>query len=228
MVKRSISQQRYIVAGVITALIFALGLLLGLVIDYERVQAVEERYFEQELDYRSLQLQFSFLDVASQDMQSCAAFEKAMESAVAELGDSLEKVQQYEEYSTTQKKNFEMIERRYILDNIRYWILVEEAKAICPMDRLSILYFYSGDSCDSCPDQGVILTYFKKKYGDDLLVFPIDTDIAKDEPIIDVARSRFNVTAYPSIVVGDYTFTGVVSKEKLAPIICQELKGEDC
>ena len=228
MVERSISQQRYVVAAIITALIFALGLLLGLVIDYERVQQVEEKYFEHELDYRSLQLQFSFLDTVSEDERSCGAFEKAMESAVAELSDSLDQVQRYEEYSTTQKDNFEMVERRYILDNLRYWIIVQEAHQICPMDRLSILYFFSAKDCPQCPDQGVILTYYKKKFGDNLLVFPINVDIADDEPIIEVAMSRFDVSEYPSIVVGNQTFSGVVSRDTLGPLICKELGKEDC
>lgn len=227
MVERSISQQRYLVAAVVTALIFALGLLLGLVIDYERVQAVEEKYFEHELDYRSLQLQFSFLDAMSQDVQSCAAFEKAIENAVAELGDSLEQVQQYQSLSATQKANYRAIERRYILDNFRYWIVVEEAKSICPMQRLSVLYFYSADNCPSCPDQGVILTYFKKKYGDSLLVFPINVDVAKDEPFIGMVQSRFNITSYPSIVIDDRTFVGVVDRDRLGSVICEEFGLEE-
>ena len=56
--KRSISLERYIIAGVITFLIFTLGLSLGFVLDQKRVSWIEETSNEQELDYKSLQLQY--------------------------------------------------------------------------------------------------------------------------------------------------------------------------
>lgn len=227
MVKRSISKQRYLTAAVITVLIFALGVLLGMVMDYERVRYLENQYQKHELDYRSLQLQFSFLDMTTQE-DSCAAFESAMKDAVSELSDSLQEVERYQEFSQTQQGDFESIKRRYTLDNIRYWILVKEAQERCQMDRLSILYFFSTEECPDCPNQGVILTYFKKKYGDSLLVFPIDVDLAEDEPIIGMVQSHFNVSQLPSIVVGNETFSGVVSRRELAPLICEGLNRGDC
>lgn len=229
-VERTISKQRYITAGIITILIFALGLLLGMVVDYERVQALEERYYENELDYRSLQLQFSFLNFAEHNKNACNAFEVAIKNSVSELSDSLEKVETYKENSGTQRESFELIQRRYILDNIRYWMVVEEAKEVCDINRLSVLYFYSGKNCPSCPDQGVILTFFKKKYGDSLLVFPIDVDNAIKEPVLEVIMGRFNITSMPSLVIDSETYHGVVSKSELAPIICDGLgiKKQEC
>ncbi len=222
-VQRSFSKQRYMIAGLITILIFALGLLLGMVVDYERVQSLEEKYYENELDYRSLQLQFSFLDFTGHDKNSCAAFEVAMKNSVTDLSDSLDKVEQYQESAKTQQESFALIQRRYILDNIRYWMVVEEAKKVCDINRLGVLYFYSNDNCPSCPDQGVILTYYKKKYGDSLLVFPIDVDNAVKEPVLEVIMGRFNVTTLPSLVVDSETYSGVISKAELAPIICDGL-----
>jgi len=220
MVKRQLSVRRYLIAGIITTLIFILGFLLGMIIDYERIQYLESQYAVHELDYRSLQLQFSLLDLSGHDERSCAAFDKVMESSVAELSTSLEEVERYQDFSTTQNEEFTSIERRYTLDNIRYWLIVREAQELCPIDRLTVLYFFSLENCPNCPDQGVILTYFKKRFGDSLLVFPINTDIAADEPIISVIQSRYNVTTYPSIVIGDAMYSGVVEKDQLAPLIC--------
>lgn len=230
-VQRQISTRRFVIAGVITFLIFALGMLLGMVMDYERVQYTENQYFQQELNYRSLQLQFSFLNsVEDEGGNACAAFETAIKDAVSELSDSLEQVEQYQELSKTQRKDFQQIERRYLLDNIRYWLVIRETKDVCPNHRLSILYFYSADDCPTCPDQGVILTYFKKRFGEQLLVFPINVDLASQEPTVEVIQNTFNITSYPSIVVGETPYKGVVSKEELAPIICKGLglSPEEC
>lgn len=222
-VDRSISKRLYVVAGIITVLIFLLGILFGIIIDYERVNAVEDLYQTYDLDYRSLQLQFSLLNVLGEESESCSAFEIAMNSAVSELIDSLERIEAYKEVSSSQQQQFEVLQRRYILDNIRYWLVVKEARSKCDIKKLPILYLYSADNCDICPNQGVILTYFKKKYGEDLLVFPINTDLATNEPVINFVLSNYNITKYPSIVVGDKKYEGVVSQERLGPIICSGL-----
>lgn len=227
---RSISMKRYFAAGVITILIFLLGLLLGVVMDNERVNTLEDTYQAYDLDYRSLQLQFSLLNVF-EDETTCGVFEVAMDNAVAELVDSLTKVENYDELSLSQKEEFDLLERRYLLDNIRYWTVVKEAQEVCDINRLSILYFYSGDYCDNCPDQGVILTYFKKKYEDQLLVFPINVDLAKDESVIKLLLENYNISSYPSVVVGDKVYAGVVaSQEELAKDICEGLNitGGEC
>ncbi|MBN2102130.1 MAG: hypothetical protein JW716_04635 [Candidatus Aenigmarchaeota archaeon] len=223
MVERKISKQRYIAATVITTFIFIFGVLLGLVLDYERVEYLQFEYSKNELDYKSLQMQFSLLDMEEEDMKGCAAFEKVMESTVSELADSLEAVQTYREYSATKKDQYDIIERRYALDNLRYWMIVKRAQKICPMNKLTVLYFFSLDNCPVCPNQGVILTYFKKKFDDKLLIFPINTDISEKEPMLDVIQSRYNITSYPSIVIGDDTYNGILDKDALGSIICSKL-----
>ncbi len=223
VVKRKISTQRYITAGAITLLLFVLAFSLGMIFDSQRVQSVQKEYAIHDLDYRSLQLQYSLLNVFSTE-NGCSAFDVAMGSAVSELSQSLEQVQQYEDMSASQKKNFVQVQRRYTLDNIRYWELIKEAEGVCTIDKLPILYFFSSSSCSHCSDQGVILTYFKKIYGDRLLVFPIDADLSEDEPVVQVLMSGYNVTSYPSIVVLDKKYEGVVSQEQLGELIKQKLK----
>jgi len=222
MVERNVSSQRFVVAGIVTLLIFALGVLLGVIIDYERVQSLESDYRLQELDYKSLQLQFTLLSSENSNA-SCSAFEKAMESTVAELGDSLEAVERYREFSLSQEDDFDVLERSYILDNLRYWLLVRQSHQFCPMRRLPILYFYSEENCDICPNQGVVLTYFKKRLGDTLLVFPINADRSAEEPMVRVIMTRFEVDEYPSLVVGENTYKGVVERDELSHIICSEM-----
>ena len=95
---------------------------------------------------------------------------------------------------------------------------------MCDIDRLALLYFYSAEYCANCPDQGVILTYFKKKYEDQLLVFPINVDLAQDESVIKFLLESYNISAYPSVVVGETVYSGVVAtKEQLAKDICEGL-----
>jgi hypothetical protein len=43
-----------------------------------------------------------------------------------------------------------------------------------------------------------------------------------------MVQSHFNASELPSIVVGNETFGGVVSKQELAPLICEGLNRSDC
>ena len=89
---------------------------------------------------------------------------------------------------------------------------------------VSVLYFYSLKDCTVCPDQGVILTYFKKIFDERLLVFPINVDLEKEEPFIKIMRSRYNITSYPSIVIQEKKHEGVVQKTDLSRLICGAFK----
>lgn len=228
-IDRSISKKRYIIAGVITLLLFFLGILFGMVIDGQRINLVEEKYDFYDLSYRSLQLQYSLLESTPTE-NVCAVFDVAINNAVEELLSSLEQVENYKEVSGTQQDNFDVIKRRYILDNVKYWLLVKKAEDVCGADRLSVLYFFSEKKCPHCSDQGVILTYYKKIYGEQLLVFPIDVDFMDSEPVIDVLINAYNITTYPSLVIEDTLYSGMVSKGDLSEIICDKLDSasEDC
>jgi thiol-disulfide isomerase/thioredoxin len=93
---------------------------------------------------------------------------------------------------------------------------------LCDDNVVNILYFFSRDQCDICPSQGQILTYFKKKLQDKLLVFPINVDFEEDEDFIKIIRIRYNVTVMPTLVVNDQKYEGVVSRDELSKIICEQ------
>ena len=62
MIKRKISTSIYVVSFILTAGIFFLGLLLGLVVEDNRVDFINDRERAQSLDYNSLQLQYQFIN----------------------------------------------------------------------------------------------------------------------------------------------------------------------
>lgn len=224
MVERKISTEKYFIAGIITFLVFSLGFALGIILDNVRLRWAERINKEKEIDYASLQLQYLYLSTLKETNESCFVLHTALEKAISELGESLEKFQLYMKESKLNKEEYSIIGRKYLLDNLKYWLFARKSKQECDMDIVNILYFYSQEHCDICPNQGVILTYFKKKFGEKLLVFPIDVDFEGIEPMITLLRSRYNVTSYPTIIVEDVKYEGIVPKEKLDKIICNLFK----
>lgn len=219
---RKISTDKYIVAGIITILIFGLGLTLGIILDDYRYKVVEEVNMEQEVKYLSLQAQYLYL-TAFDSYGNCPILSGALKDTVEDLSDSLSEVIASEEEKSVSDTRRNVITRRYLLDNLRYWLLAKESKERCNLDIVPILYFYSSE-CPSCPNQGTILTYFKKVFGEQVLVFPINLDFRDQETMVNIVMNQFNVTKYPTIVIDNKKYEGVVSKDQLQEIICNSLR----
>jgi hypothetical protein len=221
VVRRSVGKSHYIIVGVITLLIFVLGLSIGIIIDFARLKYTEDINEQQKVDYQSLQLQYLYLSDLEDNSDSCAILRVALEESIEELSFSLEKFQKYQKDTTINEEEYMRVERKYTLDNLRYWIFSQKVKKTCDDDVVNILYFYSTEECEICPNQGTILTYFKKKLMDKLLVFPIDLDLEEDEKFLKILRIQYNITQLPTLIINDDVYPGIQTKEELSGIICQ-------
>lgn len=211
--------------GGITFLVFFLGLTLGTILEYERYSWLKHENELQGANLESLQFLYLYLAHLETSNVSCSVLHTTLDKSINDLGETLDKLVQYRKDSFD-KKEYDIIKRRYIIDNFNYWFMAKRVKQLCEQDVVTILYFFSDTTCSICPDQGIVLTHFKKKLGDQVLVFPIDVDLENTEPLIRVIKSQYNVTKYPTIVVEDKKFEGVVPVERLGEIICKEFKHE--
>ena len=221
---RQIYLKTYILVGLMAFLVFSLGFLLSVLIDDERITKVERATKVQELNYKSLQFQQLYLNTLINNTDSCPVFELSLQSSIKTLTDSLERMEAYKASVNFNRAEFDDLSRNYVLDNLRYWLFARKTKELCDLDFVTVMYFYSDKECSICPDQGVILSYYKKLFGDKLLVFPINADLQGSEASIDMLAGRYNVTAYPTIIVEEIKYEGVVSKGGLKPIICGSFK----
>lgn len=219
---RKISKDKYIIAGILTLLVFSLGLTLGIILEEQRYNRADEINQEQQANYISLQLQYLMLSTF-ESQENCPVLFTSLKTTIDDLSGSLSKIIDYEKETSINSDDYLLISRRYTLDNLRYWLLANEAKESCDLDIVTLLYFYS-DECPSCPNQGTILTYFKKLLGDSLLVFPINIDLRNEEPMVEVMMSLYNVTKYPTLIIADEKYEGVIKTEELQEIICSELQ----
>jgi hypothetical protein len=63
-------------------------------------------------------------------------------------------------------------------------------------------------------------------YQEKLLVFPINLDMESQEASLGILKSIYNITMLPSITVEDKKYEGVVSKEELGKIICDNFENK--
>lgn len=221
--ERKLSKDKYIIAAVATLIIFILGVLLGLIIENERTRYIEDKYTEQELDFRSSQLQYEYLNLLEKK-ENCPAIYKTLSANVDELEKTRVRLETYTDDATLSKAEFELLEREYFLAEVRYWLLATKAKELCAHDVVTILSFYSDEEeCPKCDEQSFVLSYMKKILGEQLLIFSFNVKTV-NEPIIEILKTSYNVTEYPSIVLNEQLYAGLYDVEILLPTVCAEYK----
>ena len=226
---RSLSRDKYIIAGIITLGVFLLGLLLGLTIEGKRVNYIESIARKQNLDFSSLQLQYAFIDQLSME-NNCLAVQKTFEQNINSLESTRIRLENFDRDATLNKNELDILKNEYMLAQIRYWLLAERTRKLCGSDIVNILYFFSDEKeCPNCEKQAFVLTYLKKKFRDKLLIFSFDSKF-DNEPMVPLLKKTYNVTSYPTIVIESEPRKGFQDKDVILNEICNYYreKTEEC
>jgi len=222
---RIVSKDKYIIALIATTGIFILGLLLGLVIENARTGYIDDKYADQDLDFRSSQLQYEFLNLL-EEKENCPAIYQTLYANLEELEKTRVRIESYTKDATIEKSEFQALEREYFLTEVRYWMLATKAKEICDHDIVTVLNFYSDEEeCPLCNQQSFVLGYLKKSLGERLLIFSFNVKTV-DEPMIEILKTAFNVETYPSLVINEELFTDLNDVDVLFPVICDSYEEE--
>lgn len=221
MVRSKINRRRYILAAIITAMIFILGLLLGLVIEGKRVELINKQSEIQKLDFSSLQLQYAFVTQLGEE-KNCPALTKAFDKSVENLETTRIRLENYEQMATLNKEEFQNLKREYMQAQLQYWLFAKRARELCGVELATILYFYGTEKqCPNCEQQAFILTYLKKRFGDKLLNFALDGNYDNIEPIIATLKSVYNIKGYPALIIENKTYYEFTSKDEILNEICK-------
>tara|TARA_Y100000310_G_scaffold243101_1_gene247495 strand:+ start:1067 stop:1756 length:690 start_codon:yes stop_codon:yes gene_type:complete len=221
-VDRKLYGKKHVVALLLTGLIFVIGILVGLKVSEERLIFTEEDIAKKQVDYESLQMQFLYL--TSQENRNCKVLLNTLERNIYDLENSRIKLENYVQSENVE--DFKTVKREYMLTEIRYWMLTNEAREVCPNDKVSVLFFYEKEEdCGDCSAQGYILSYLKELFGDNLLVFSLDTGF--DEPMIDVLEDNFGIMKLPAVVVNNEVYEGLTEKDEMIEIVCSFLNNRE-
>ena len=215
-----LSKSKYILAFFITAGIFVMGLLLGLVIEAKRVDFLTFYYQDQRLDIQSLQLQYQFADQFT-SQRDCDNLLKTFDNSLLNLEHARERIESYKRDASFNNHEFDLLKREYTLAQVNYWFLYTRTKETCGLDSSTILYFFGDETtCSTCEDQAVVLTWLKHKMGTKLLNFVFDGTYEDREPIVKLLKSVHNVTSYPTLVINGKTFKGFIGRKEILKELC--------
>lgn len=217
--ERSINRARYFVAAVMTISIFLLGLMLGLIVEDKRIRMSQADEKSQELEFKSMQLQYEYINQLSLE-NNCPAILETFEENIENLEASRIRLENYLKSSKFNKDDFNRLKRDYTISQIQYWLFAKKKKQLCDSEDVSILYFFAEDkACPDCNEQSFVLTYMKKLFGSDLLIFSVNTNFTQ-EPMISILEKSYNVTEYPTMLIDNRKIEGFRNKDEVLSLIC--------
>jgi hypothetical protein len=194
-----ISTKVYIIAGLLTAIVFLGGVGLGWVLDYNRVSVVQSQMDALQLDFQNLQLENSFA-LALGDNSTCSLYSSKAVSLSAQTDRLANELDTFG--SINQFQSLASLKKRYTLLNLEFWTQLTNLQKTCGYDATTLLYFYTVDPnrpCNECIAQGLVLDALKERAPDRVMVFAIDYNL--DLGIVRTLIATYNITRAPSIVV---------------------------
>ena len=212
--ERKLSLNVYLIAFILSALVFASGLLLGNYLDEMSRLKLSEEISKTHQRLASVQL-LSLMEANSSSY--CPLYISSLHEIDTEIENSGHKLTYLENVKLVQDN--ELKNNYFILEGESY-LLSKKAKQLCNDTSILLINFYSNSNCDSCAAAGIEILGAR----DDLLdenisvkLFSFDGTIGS--PIANSLKNQYNVTTYPSIVINDRVYPGMHNKEQIKSIL---------
>jgi thiol-disulfide isomerase/thioredoxin len=218
--RHPINWPKYIVALIITTLIFGSALYVNNVLDQKRVANVENVRDQIALDLLSSETQFNLLSETS-----CANLGS---NALSEELNSLASKLELMEANDIGQKSAELVylKKYYSLLEMKDFILMNQLRSKCSQKPLSILYFYGNSSdCPGCSQTAIVLNALRQQY-EDLRVYSFDMNL--DLTALQTLKSMYKIDAknLPALVINEKRYVGFKSIDEIKSLI-PELKKID-
>lgn len=207
----------YLIAFLITALIFATALYASNYFNNRRIADIQTTQDNISIDILSLETQFELLAE-----HSCADIS---ENSV--LSTEIQPLAQRLSYLETQQgvnqDELNRLKRYYTLLQIKDLLLMQQVANKCNLKPVNILYFYSnkGD-CSDCIEQGYALTGLSQKYPT-LRVYSFDYNIglAALQTLVDIHDVKNEL---PALVINNKVYYGLHTMDDIERVAPELLK----
>ncbi len=218
--ERKTSIKKYILAFMLTLLVFSGGIVAGLFIENLRLSSAKQIALTEKVTLRSLQLQHSYI---ASGLTDCKTLHTILENNINELGKKVAIIIDYEKKSLFNEDEFKLQLQDYFLTEIQFYLLAKDIDAKCKQDNMKILYFYDENRDET---QGDILIYLKKKFDNKVLIFSLDSGFT-EEPMIKTLLTNYNITQFPALVIEEKVFEGHQTADQLMEYLCTEFMKMD-
>jgi len=219
-VKRELSSKKYLLAFVLTLMIFVGGIIAGIIIENARINDARQINLQEKVNLRSLQLQQAHIDSGIAD---CKSLHAILENNINELTQKMAVVIDYQKKAIFNEEEFNLQLQDYFLTEIQFYLLSKEIDKKCSQDSVKILYFYDQNEQET---QGRILSYLKKMFGSKILVFSLNSGFMQ-EPMIHILLTSYGIEDFPAVVIDDEVYQGHRNVKQLMTDLCRKFEEID-
>jgi hypothetical protein len=208
----AIKKSLFIIAFLITLVIFSGIIIIGGVMNDSRKNYVDEQ-MQIIADLNELQVYSLMTDVYG-DKIACLAFKKKLSQWDESLWNLGAKLEDYrvatEEFQ--KDKFYREQKRRFNENQVLYLLFLTKVKDDCNLDQNIIVFFYQNSAdCRKCDDQSFILTDIKMDLEENISIFALDTDLGLTN--IDILIEYYEVNEYPCIIINEEKYCGIIDKK---------------
>ena len=204
----------YIVAFLITALIFATALYASNYFNNQRMEDIRATQDIISTDILSLETQFDLLQEHSCiDISENTILPSALHTLASQLS-------YMEAQGTKNHDEVTRLKRLYSLLEIKDYLLMKQIALKCKLKPVFILYFYSnkGD-CADCQSQGYVLTSLAENYPQlRIYSFDYNLDVSALQTLISIEKINEKL---PALLVNGKAYYGFQSVEDVHKILPQ-------
>lgn len=213
MKKRNISKKNVLLALLLTIVIFSSGVILGNNLVERKHGHLQNIQQETRIQTQSLTLHY---DIIAEN----PCFGVNTSYLVSELSSMGERIDFLESIYGKSSKEILLLKQQYSDLQIRHWLIQKRAIEKCNLSTDLILFFYSNENCPQCERQGEILSAFKNRHKENVLIY--SHEIALNDPASITLREIHNIKQVPSIVYNSDVFHEFVSLNQLERIRSKE------
>jgi len=210
----------YYKAGILTVIVFILGIIFGIWVDNYRLSAVRETLSEIDTNWNDARLLNLYIGRLGKDYCDLALEENLVyNDKIYKEGLEIERTVEANIFIPT----LEQERRRYTLLQTQFWFNSQELKEKCNFTYKNVVHLYKQKDLTREIDienkvQSSILLDLKEKCGNKIMLIPLAADL--DLTVIDAVTKQFNITIYPAIIIDEkFAFQGLTSIDELESVV---------
>ncbi len=223
MVERKVDWEYLVLAFLATAVIVSGIFFLGQQLNDHKVDSLRNDIRKMEINYQSQRLGIEL--AGNIEKNSCEAMSEWVDRSSSDIDEIRRQVAAYESSSKIDNPEYKVLKKRYMNLLLQNLIEIRSIEEECDRNVTNIIYFYSKGDCDSCEDQGTILTHFVQNSDEQVIVYPLDTDLDMDT--VNLLEEVYDIEGYPALVVDGEVYEGFQSKENISNMLRNRTESEE-
>lgn len=102
-----------------------------------------------------------------------------------------------------------------------YFAMLKNMKEKCEVDQAIVLFFYKKkEECKDCDAQSFVLTDINKKIDEEISIFSFDSNLEISS--VNLLETYYKIDEFPCVVIEDKKHCGLINKNNLIKIICED------